>query len=60
MHTGYFGLGKRYDISRWLRGSALLLYRAQFKGHAPYMSKVNLRIEFNYNTRKRKRDIPKV
>ena len=45
-YSGYFSIGKRYDISKKIRGSAIILYRAEFKGDLPSMSKINLRIGF--------------
>jgi hypothetical protein len=54
-YSAYFGIGKRYDISKKLRGSAIILYRVEFKGDIPSMSKINLRIGFDLNTKKRTR-----
>lgn len=54
VHNGYFGLGKKYDISRKIRGSAIVLYRAEFEGDLPSASRINLRIGFDYNLKKRK------
>jgi len=52
-YSGYFGIGKKYDISKKIRGSAIILYRAEFEGDLPSMSKINVRIGFDYNTKKR-------
>jgi hypothetical protein len=52
-YSGYFGLGKRYDITKKIRGSAIVLYRVEFEGDLPSMSKINLRIGFDLNTKKR-------
>jgi hypothetical protein len=51
-YSGYFGIGKRYDITKKIRGSAIVLYRAEFKGDLPEMSKINLRISFDYDLKK--------
>jgi hypothetical protein len=50
-----FGLGKSYDISRKFKGAVVVLYCAQIKNNIPSLSKVNLRIEFNYTAKKRKK-----
>jgi hypothetical protein len=55
VYNGYFGIGKRYDISRKLKGSVLMLYRAKFKNDMPSLTKINLRIEFNLDLKKRKK-----
>jgi hypothetical protein len=51
----YFGLGKRYNISPKLKGSILALYRVEYKGDLPGVSKVNLRMGFDYNTKKKRK-----
>jgi hypothetical protein len=51
----HIGLGKRYAISKKINGNLLVLYRAELKGHMPSMSKINLRVGFDVNTKKRKR-----
>jgi hypothetical protein len=57
-YSGNFGLGRRYDISRKLRGSILVLYHANIEGNMPAFSKVSMRVEFNLNTKKRKKIEP--
>jgi len=54
-YSAYVGIGKRYDISKKVRGSAIILYRAEFVGNVPSMNKINLRIGFDLNTKKRTR-----
>lgn len=46
------GLGKRYPISRKFYGSLIALYKAELSGHLPSSSKFNLRIVFEYKTKK--------
>jgi hypothetical protein len=55
VQNGYFGLGKRYTISRNFNGSILIFYRTSFKHDIASAGKVNMRIEFNYNTSRRKK-----
>lgn len=61
VHGSYFGLGKRYNVSRKVKGSIMGLYRVNYKGEAPGISKFTLRIGFDYNLsyKKRKFNIPK-
>jgi len=50
-----FGLGKRFAISKKLNGSILVLYRAELEGHMPSVTKINLRLGFDLNMKKRKK-----
>lgn len=53
VHSGYFGLGKRFSISRYLKASTTALYRAEFNGSLPAMSKFQVRFGVEYMFRKR-------
>ncbi len=52
VYASHFGLGKQYPISRKINGTLLALYRIEYDGHLPGMSKINLRVGFNYVTKK--------
>lgn len=51
------GLGKSYKISKRLRGYALLLYRFEWRGELQDQSKLNLRVGFNIDVKKRRTKI---
>jgi hypothetical protein len=53
VYGSYFGLGKRYNISRRFKGSAAALYRVNYQGEIPNLSKVNLRIGFDLSLKKK-------
>ena len=55
IYGSYFGLGKRYNVSRKIKGSIMGLYRADYKGEVPGLSKINLRMGFDYNLKKEKK-----
>jgi hypothetical protein len=52
VYASHFGVGKQYPISRKINGTLLALYRIEYDGHLPGMSKINLRVGFNYVTKK--------
>lgn len=54
----YFGIGKRYNISRKVKGSIIGLYRVDYEGSVPGLSKVNMRIGFDLSLKKEKRKFP--
>jgi hypothetical protein len=53
-YGSYFGLGKRYNVSRKIKGSVTGLYRVDYKGEVPGLSKLTLRIGFDLNLNKHK------
>ena len=55
--SGYFGLGKQFNITKKIKGHTLLLYRAEFSGRLVDQSKVNLRLGFDLRTDKKRRKI---
>lgn len=55
VYGSYFGLGKRYNISRKIKGSVIGLYRVDYKGTVPGLNKINLRIGFDLNIKKEKK-----
>ncbi len=54
VHGSYFGLGRRYTISKKFRGSVTGLYRVNYRGKVPGLSRVQLRIGFDYDLSKRR------
>ncbi|MFZ6009787.1 MAG: hypothetical protein ACOYXT_05505 [Bacteroidota bacterium] len=50
-----YGLGKRYNISRKVKGSVMALYRVEYKGDVPGLNKVVLRMGFDLNLKKREK-----
>jgi hypothetical protein len=48
----YLGLGKRYPISRKLYGGVIALYKIEMGDHLAGTSKFNLRLTFEYKTKK--------
>jgi hypothetical protein len=55
VYGSYFGIGKRYNVSRKVKGSIIGLYRVDYKGSVPGLNKVNVRIGFDLNLKKEKR-----
>ena len=49
----YFGLGKRFKLSRHLRANVQGLYRVNYRAELPDMHKVNVRFGVEYTFRKR-------
>lgn len=49
------GIGKRFNLSKRLKGSMVALYRFEIKGESPQQSKINVRFGFDlYPSRKKK------
>jgi hypothetical protein len=53
--SGNFGLGKRFNVSRKVKGTILGLYRMEYEGKLPSASKINMRLGFEYDLHKKKR-----
>jgi hypothetical protein len=53
--SGNFGLGKRFNVSRKVKGTILGLYRMEYEGKLPPASKINVRLGFEYDLHKKKR-----
>lgn len=53
--SGYFGIGKQFNVSKKIKGHTLFLYRADLRGELPDRSKLNLRVGFDWRTDKKKR-----
>jgi hypothetical protein len=49
LYGSYFGLGRRYNISRKVKGSVMGLYHIDYAGEVPGLNKINLRIGFDYD-----------
>jgi hypothetical protein len=54
-----FGLGKRFNMSRKVKGTVLGLYRLEHEGYLPATQKVAVRMGFEYVIRKEKKLLPK-
>lgn len=54
VYGSYFGLGKRFNVSRQIRASVIALYRVEYEGELPSMSKFNIRMGFDYRFRNKK------
>lgn len=55
VYGSYFGLGRRYNISRKFKGSVSALYRVNYRGEVPGLNKIQLRIGIDYSLKKKKR-----
>lgn len=55
VYGSYFGIGKRYNVSRKVHGTVMGLYHVNYKGEVPGLSKITLRIGFDYNLKKMRR-----
>lgn len=55
VNGSYFGIGKRYNVSRKVKGSVSALYRVNYTGEVPGQSKVTLRVGLDLNLKKQKR-----
>jgi hypothetical protein len=53
--SGYGGILKRYDLSKKIKGSILLLYRFQIKNELPSSTKIGVRIGFDLNMKTTRR-----
>ena len=51
-NSAYIGLGKRYPISRKIYGSLVALYKIEMDEHLTGTTKFNLRVIFEYKTKK--------
>lgn len=54
VYGSYFGLGKKINISRRIKGSVMGLYRVEYDGKLPSIKKLNMRLGFDYLIGKRK------
>jgi len=54
LYASYVGLGKRFKITRNIKGNVLGLYRIDYNGSLPSISKVSVRVGFDYVFRKPK------
>lgn len=55
VYGSYFGLGKRYSISRKVKGTIEGLYRVDYKGSVPGPAKVSLRVGLDLDLKKQKK-----
>ena len=52
-----FGLGKRFNITRNIRGGILAIYRVEYQGALPAANKVNVRMGVDYVFRRAKKKL---
>lgn len=57
VYESYFGLGKRFNITRNVRGNVLGLYRVEYSGKLPAASKVSVRFGVEYVFRRPKKKL---
>ena len=57
VYESYFGLGKRFNITRNIRGNVLGLYRLEYSGKLPAASKVSVRFGVEYVFRRPKKKL---
>jgi hypothetical protein len=57
VYDSYFGFGKCFNVSRQIRANVTTLYRVEYEGKLPSMSKLNLRIGFDYMFGNRRRKV---
>ncbi|HTJ52112.1 MAG TPA: hypothetical protein VL443_21770 [Cyclobacteriaceae bacterium] len=55
VYGSYFGLGKKINISRRIKGSVMGLYRVEYDGKLPSIKKLNMRLGFDYIIGKKKK-----
>jgi hypothetical protein len=55
VYGSYFGLGKKYSLSKVWRGSIMALYRVNYSGEVPGISKIAMRMTFDLSLRKQKK-----
>jgi hypothetical protein len=57
LYESYFGFGKRFNITRNVRGNVLGLYRVEHAGKLPAASKVSVRFGIDYVFRRPKKKL---
>ncbi|MCD9018410.1 hypothetical protein [Parachryseolinea silvisoli] len=57
-YASYFGLGKRFNVTRNLRGSILALYRLEYEGELPGVNKISARFGVEYVFRRARKKLP--
>jgi hypothetical protein len=58
VYGSYFGLGKRFNITRNLRGQIQGLYRVEYTGELPDVNKVSARFGVEYVFRRARKKLP--
>lgn len=56
-YASYFGLGKRFNVTRNLRGSILGLYRLEYEGELPGVNKISARFGVEYVFRRARKKL---
>jgi hypothetical protein len=57
VYESNFGLGKRFNITRNIRGGILAIYRIEYQGSLPAANKVNVRMGIDYVFRRAKKKL---
>lgn len=57
-YASYFGLGKRFNVTRNLRGAILGLYRLEYEGELPGVNKISARFGVEYVFRRARKKLP--
>lgn len=57
VYESNFGLGKRFNITRCVRGNIIALYRAEYRGELPAANKINVRMGIDYVFRRAKKKL---
>lgn len=57
VYESNFGLGKRFNITRNIRGNILAIYRVEYKGEPPAANKINVRMGIDYVFRRPKKKL---
>jgi hypothetical protein len=57
VYESNFGLGKRFNITRSIRGNIMAIYRVEYKGELPAANKINVRMGIDYVFRRAKKKL---
>jgi peptidoglycan hydrolase CwlO-like protein len=57
VYESNFGLGKRFNITRSIRGNVIALYRIEYRGELPAANRVNVRMGIDYVFRRPKKKL---
>jgi myosin heavy subunit len=57
VYESNFGLGKRFNITRSIRGNIIAIYRVEYRGELPAANKVNVRMGIDYVFRRPKKKL---
>ncbi len=57
VYESNFGLGKRFNITRNIRGNIIAIYRVEYQGELPAANKINVRMGIDYAFRRAKKKL---